>query len=84
MKAGCFWTSILDCYADQDVLRTCLSVFEKDVEVPVIIKNSCVEKFVFEVVARTLGIRFYKIPIRVLPMRILVEIFHVIMSRCGV
>src|SRR5215510_1796249 len=78
MESSSFGTSIVYSYANQNVVRSSLRIFEKHVEVSIVVEDPCVEQLVFELMTRTPRIRFHNIAVRVLPLRILVEVLHVI------
>src|SRR5258705_3757515 len=84
MKAGRIGPSVANRDAHQNVIRSFLSVFEKDVEVAVVIEDTCIDKLVLEVMARTFAICLDKIYVRVRTLRILIEVFHVAVCGCRV
>src|SRR4030095_16210996 len=81
MKACRLGPSVANRYAHQNVIRTFLGVFKKDVKVAVVFEDACIDKLVLEVIARTSAICLDKIYVRVLTLRILIEVFHV--AVCG-
>jgi hypothetical protein len=77
VEPGGLGPAIVDGDADQDVVRTFLGVLEEHVEVPVVVEDARVEQFVLELLPRPPPIRLHEIPVRELPLRILVEVLHV-------
>src|SRR5678816_2335946 len=82
VKARVIGAAVADRYAHQNVIWTLFSVFDKDVEVAVVIEDARIEKLVFEVIARTSAICLDKIYIRVLTLGVLIEVFHVPVCGC--
>src|SRR5215469_16607699 len=41
-------TAVVDRDADQRVFRVSLGIFHKDIEIPILVKHACVEKFVLK------------------------------------
>ena len=63
--------------ADEDVVRARLGVLHEHVKIPVIVEDAGIEQLVLELFPRALPVRFDQIPVRILPLRILVEILHI-------
>jgi hypothetical protein len=68
----------------EDVFRALLGVLDEHVKVPVIVKYAGVEQLVFKLFPRPSPVRFDQIPVRVLPLRVLVEVLHVRVRRRAV
>jgi hypothetical protein len=81
MKACRLRPSVANRYAHENVIRTDLCVFKKDVEVAIILEDACIDKLILEVFPGTSAICLNKIHIRVLTLGILIEVFHV--AVCG-
>src|SRR5678815_2483541 len=84
VKARLIGPAVADGYAHQNVIWTFFSVFDKDIEVAVVIEYTRIDKLVFEVIARTFAICLNKIYIRVLTLGVLIEVFHVPVCGCRV
>ena len=74
------WAPVADSDLDQDVLRLDLGVLDEDVKVPVLIEDACVEQFILGGLFVACPVGFDDGPVRVLGLRILVEILHVRVS----
>ena len=77
MKAGRFRSAIVDCDTDEHVFRAFLRIFDEHVEVAVVVEYAGVEQLVLEFLPRPSPVRFDQVPVGKLPLRILVQIFHV-------
>src|SRR5271156_572449 len=71
-------------YLNENVVRIGFGIFHKNVEIVVSVKDCSIKQLILEVVARTLTIDLYEISIRIGRLGILVEIFHVGVSRRAV
>ena len=69
---------------DQDVLRRFLGVLDEDVEVAILMEDAGVEQLVFELVPAAAATGLNKIAVRVLRLRVLVEVLHVRVGRRAV
>ena len=81
MEPGGLRPAVVDGDPDQDVVRTALGVLEKDVEVPVVVEDAGVDQLVLELLPRPALVRFHQVPVRELPLRVLVEVLHVRVRR---
>ena len=81
MKRRSFGPAIERLDPDADVFGRGLRIFDEDIEVPIVIKHSGVEQFVFQATSRAPSILLNQIPIRKLALRILVEVLHVAVRR---
>ena len=63
MDLGGLRAAIMDSDSDQRVFRVSLGIFDKDVEVAILIENACVEKFVLHLFARAPPVGLYQIAI---------------------
>ena len=84
MQPRCLGPAIGDADLDQDVGRRGFSVFDKDIEIAVIVKDAGIEQFVLGVVAATPSVCFYQIVVWIGIVWILVEVLHIRMGRCAV
>src|SRR3984893_19274600 len=75
MKGGCVQPTIPDRDFDQNLLRRLLGVFDKDVEIQVLVKYTSVEQLVLQFVATPLPICGYQIVVRIRTLWILLEVF---------
>ena len=62
---------------DEHVFGAALRVLHEHVEVPVFVERPRVQQLVLEVLARTRPVGLDKVPVRVFPLGILVEVLHV-------
>src|SRR5271170_3533382 len=69
--------SIADADFNQQIVGRRLRVFNKDVEVAVVVENAGVQQLVFLLVARALAIGLDQVVVRIGAMRVLVEVLHV-------
>ncbi len=77
LEPGGFRPAVVDGDPDQDVVRTFFGVLEEDVEVPVVVEDAGVDQLVLELLPRPALVRFHQVPVRELPLRVLVEVLHV-------
>src|ERR1700734_1001669 len=73
------WLGASIAYADfdQQVVGRLLRVFDKNVEVAVVVENAGVQQLVFLFVARALAVGIDEVGVRIGAMRVLVEVLHV-------
>src|ERR1700689_2069355 len=69
--------SITDADFDQQIVGRRLRVFNKNVEVPIVVENARVQQLVFLFVARALAVGLDDVVVRRGALRILVEVLHV-------
>ena len=77
MKLCRLGTAVVNCDSDENVFGICLGVFDKHIEIAVVIKYASVEQFVFEFFPRAAAVCLRPAHDREIPLRILVEILHV-------
>ena len=77
MEPGGLRPAVVDGDPDQDVVRAAFGVLEKDVEVPVVVEDARVDQLVLELRSRPPLVGFHQVPVRELPLRVLVEVLHV-------
>src|SRR5260370_40804909 len=74
----CRLRSVVGCGdPDQDVFRSVLGIFHKDIEIAVLLEDTGVEQFILFVVLGSTLVRLYQIGIGIRRLRVLVEILHV-------
>ena len=83
-KPGRFRPPIVHGNANKDVFRTLLRVLQKHIKISAFAEDSRIDQLIFKLVPRPFSIRFDQVPIRIFPLRVLVEILHVRVSRRGV
>ena len=83
-QPGWLGAAVVDRDLDQDVFRLAFCILHENVEVAIIVKNTGIEQLILKLRLRTALIRFHQVPVRVLPLRVLLEIFHVRMRGGGV
>src|ERR1044071_9228672 len=69
----------LDLYAY--IFRRCFGILYKNIEIFILIKGPCIEKFVLQPTSAAPAVLFNKVPIWILGLWIFVEVFHVRMGR---
>ena len=79
-----FRATVMHGDTDQDVFRITFSVFDKHIEVAVVVEDASVEKFVFHLLARAPPVRLHQIAIGIFSLGILVQVLHVRVCRCAV
>ena len=62
---------------DQQVFRSILGVFDKDVEIAILIENTGIEQFVFHLLAVAPGVGLDQIFVWIGGLRVLVQVLHV-------
>src|SRR5215471_7922778 len=72
-----FRPAVSDADANENVLAIGLRVLHEDVEVAIVIKYSRIQQLVFGLLLATTAIFLDQSSIRILPLRILLEVFHV-------
>src|SRR5438270_4585520 len=77
MQFGGLWAPVEGCNPDQYVFRAGFRVFDEHIKVSVVIENSCVEEFIFQLIAGAALIRLYQIQIRELLLRVFIKVFHI-------
>jgi hypothetical protein len=78
------WAAVNHGDLDQDVLLVRLGIFNKHIEVAVLLENPGIQKFIFEVEKAAPGVLIYQIPIRKLGLGVFVEHFHIAVGRGAV
>src|SRR5437868_10977481 len=83
-KVGRFWCAVHNFDSDEDVLALRLGVLHEHIEVTVLLEYAGVEQFEFGLSLVPTLIFFEQLLIRERPLRILVQILHVGVSRSTV
>ena len=76
-QPGRFRPAIVHGNADEDVFRALLRVLHEHVKIPVVVEDAGIEQLVLKLFPRASPVRFDQVPVRILPLRVLVEILHV-------
>src|SRR5690348_6876811 len=84
MQFGGIRTAIDRIDADQNIVGTGFRVFDKNIEVTVIVKEACVDQLKFRVMLAASAIFLEQLSVREFPVWIFVKKFHVRMRRRGV
>src|SRR6266700_2559277 len=83
MQFGIFGTTIKSLDADADILGIGFGVFDGNIPVAIVVKNSCIEQFVLG--ARPVALIFFEqLGIGILALRILIEHPHIAVRGCAV
>src|SRR5271163_1580354 len=73
--------SIADADFNQQIVGRRLRVFNKNIEIAIVVENAGVQQLVFLFIARALAIGLDEVVVRIGALRVLVEILHV--GVCG-
>src|SRR3954466_5739076 len=65
----------------EDIFGRLLGIFDEDIEIPILVEDSCVEEFVFHLMAAPPAVGLQEIAIWEGRLRILIEILHVGVGR---
>src|SRR5258708_14335678 len=84
MQVGGLRTSIGNGHANAQVFDSCLGVFCEDIEVTVFLKDTGIQKLKLWLILAAAAVRFQQASIRILRLRILVQILHVGVRRGGI
>ena len=77
VQAGGLRASIAQADLDQDIGRRRFRVFDKHVEIPIIIEYAGIQQLVFRVVAAALPVRLDQATIGICVLRVFIQILHV-------
>ena len=76
-----FGAPVVHGHTDEDLLRLVLRVLDEHVEVPVVVEDPGVDELVLELLPRAPAVRVQQVTVRVLALRVLVEVLHVRVGR---
>ena len=81
---GIFRTAVADLDTDAEVLRPILRVLDKDVEIAVLIEDAGIEQLEFGTRAVAAAVLAHQPLVRVLRLRVLVQVLHVAVGRSAI
>ena len=81
MEQSGFRPAIADADLDQQVFRFCLGVFNKHIEVPVVVKYAGIQQFILQLLSTALVVGFNEVPVWKGRLGILVQVLHVGVGR---
>src|ERR1041384_2027389 len=81
VKLGAFRPAIYCLDSDQDIVRGGLRVFHQNVEVTIVVENAGIDELELDIAFTSPSIFVHEFPVGKLTVRVLVEIFHVRVSR---
>src|SRR5437763_9132413 len=81
MQSGWLRPAIVNRHTDQHIFGIRLRVLYKNIEVPILIKQPRIEKFIFQIFPRSLSVFIHQLALWELLLWILVQVLHVRMGR---
>ena len=84
MQQRLVWPAINGRHLDENIVGIRLCVFNKNIEVAVVIEHARIDQIKFRRLSTTTAVLFHKLRVGKRGLRIFVKIFHVGVRRCGI